>query len=203
MILAQLNYLQLVFFLAMALTIWILLVQTQRYFNRRRTETSQQLQVQIKRRPLEHRGGPPPDGPEEAFRWEVRMHETARELSALLDSKLSVLQALVAEADRAAARLEAALDRAGVGHSANPETRPPANQAEALQSIRPAEPQSSLLPQASRSPDDSTAGRAAQQHRREEVYTLADYGYEASEIAQRLQLPVGEVQLMLNLRQKR
>ena len=36
------------------------------------------------------------------------MHETARELSAQLDSKMSALQALIAEADRAAARLEAA-----------------------------------------------------------------------------------------------
>jgi hypothetical protein len=203
MLLAQLNYLQLVFFLAMALTIWILLIQTQRYFSRRRAETAQQLQVQIKRRPLEHRAGAPPDGPEEAFRWEVRMHETARELSALLDSKLSVLQALVAEADRAAARLEAALDRAGVGQSLPPGTRRAANQAEALQAIRPAEPQSSPLPQASHSLDEDSAERSAQQRRREEVYTLADYGYEASEIAQRLQLPVGEVQLMLNLRQKR
>ena len=40
------------------------------------------------------------------------MHETARELSAQLDSKLSALQALIAEADRAAARLDAAVARA-------------------------------------------------------------------------------------------
>ena len=40
------------------------------------------------------------------------MHDTARDLSARLDSKLSMLQAMVAEADRAAARLEAALARA-------------------------------------------------------------------------------------------
>ena len=45
-------------------------------------------------------------------RWEVQMHDTARDLSGQLDSKLSMLQALVAEADRAAARLDAALARA-------------------------------------------------------------------------------------------
>lgn len=48
-------------------------------------------------------------GPEDLVRWEVEMQELARELSAKLDSKMSALEALVREADRAAARLEVAL----------------------------------------------------------------------------------------------
>ena len=56
------------------------------------------------------------------------MHETARELSAQLDAKLGLLQSLIAEAGRAAERLEDALDR---GHP----TLPPGSQAE---SLRPA-----------------------------------------------------------------
>ncbi len=202
MLVAQLNYLQLAFFVAIALTIWILLIHTQRYFNRRRAEMAQQFQVHVKRAPPEHRIGPPPDGPDEAFRWEVRMHETARELSAVLDSKLSLLQALVAEADRAASRLEAALERAGAEQALQASQRP-AHQAEALQAIRPSQSQTDGYVQPGNRLDDAGAEHAPQQRRREEVYTLADYGYEAAEIAQRLQLPIGEVQLMLSLREKR
>jgi hypothetical protein len=49
--------------------------------------------------------------PDDLASWEVDMHETARALSARLDSKMSALQALIADADRAAERLE----RAGRG----------------------------------------------------------------------------------------
>lgn len=41
--------------------------------------------------------------------WEVRMHETARELIGRIDAKLAALRALTEEADRAARRLERAL----------------------------------------------------------------------------------------------
>jgi hypothetical protein len=44
------------------------------------------------------------DAPPEVLRWQVEMHETARDLKAELDSKLSAIQALVAMArDNAAA----------------------------------------------------------------------------------------------------
>ncbi len=42
---------------------------------------------------------------------ETRIADTTRELDAQLDSKMCALQALITEADRAAARLEAALKR--------------------------------------------------------------------------------------------
>src|SRR5271165_3935483 len=63
--------------------------------------------------------------PDNLAQWEVEMHETARQLSAQLDAKLSLLQSLIVEADRAAARLEDALERAYP-------TLPPGNQAESL-----------------------------------------------------------------------
>lgn len=50
-----------------------------------------------------------PAAPQEMVRWEVHMHDLARELSGKLDSKTAVLMQLIHEADRAAARLEAAL----------------------------------------------------------------------------------------------
>ena len=42
-------------------------------------------------------------------RWEVEMHETARTLKGELDHKLGLLQQLILEADRVAARLETAV----------------------------------------------------------------------------------------------
>jgi len=150
------------FLLALALTVAVLLMRSHRYLARRRREDA---------------GTPPPGGtlkggpahgarhtaaPPEVANWEVHMHETARDLMGQLDSKMRALQALTAEADRAAARLEAALDR-------------------------------SDEPQLADQPAES---------RREEIYTLSDYGYDAVEIARRLGSPVGEVELILGLRKK-
>lgn len=56
--------------------------------------------------------------PDDLVRWEVQMHETARNLSAQLDSKMSALESLIRDADRAAARLEAA--RSGVEPTIDP-----------------------------------------------------------------------------------
>jgi hypothetical protein len=141
-------------------------------------------------------------------RWEVEMHETARQLSAQLDAKLGLLQSLIVDADRAAARLEDALDRAYP-------TLPPGSQAE---SLRPAAVYArdvrhelqrgergagsgelgagspcSPLQAPSAPPSDRT-------RRREEIYRLADYGFAAAEIARRVGSPVGEVELILSLR---
>ena len=45
-------------------------------------------------------------------------------------------------------------------------------------------------------------GTAARPRRYEEIYTLADYGYEPAEIARRVNTPVGEVELILSLRSR-
>ncbi len=100
------------------------------------------------------------EGPPEEAAWEVRMYELARDLSAQSDSKMRALQALIADADRAAARLEAA--------SANKPQSPPTKVPTSQQS--------------------------------EEIHTLADYGFPSAEIANRLGVPVGEVQRILGLR---
>lgn len=52
------------------------------------------------------------DHPDEMMRWEVEMHETARELKAELDSKIGVLRSMTRLAAEESLRLEAALDRA-------------------------------------------------------------------------------------------
>src|SRR5271166_5550436 len=71
---------------------------------------------------------PPRCLPDDLAQWEVEMHETARQLSAQLDAKLSLLQSLIVEADRAAARLEDALERAYP-------TLPPGSQAESQRPV--------------------------------------------------------------------
>ena len=109
----------------------MLLLRASRYYARQKRE-----------RAAEEAVGPPTHGTPsargepsgEAANWEVRMYETARDLSAQLDSKMSALQALVAEADRAAARLDAALARAAeAGPAADDRLRQPSTQAESLQ----------------------------------------------------------------------
>jgi hypothetical protein len=51
------------------------------------------------------------DAPPEVVRWQVAMHDTARELKAELDSKMSALQALIQMAREERERLEAVLRR--------------------------------------------------------------------------------------------
>jgi len=139
------------------------------------------------------------------------MHDVARDLSGQLTSKMSVLEHLIRDADRAAARLEAALEAMrqvavptglsteGVQQSVpRQEPSKTMNQADALQPGRSADVVAGLSPRASTSPE-----RPAVDRRYEEVYLLADYGFEPGEIASRVRMPIGEIQLILSLRGKR
>jgi hypothetical protein len=156
--------------------------------------------------------------------WQVNMHETARQLSAQLDTKLSLLQSLLADAERAAERLESALDRAyptlPPGSQAE-SLRPAAGHARdmrfapASESFHPEPTATARLPDMPPGPEasphdsegvdlsaaDAESPRTTDRsRRREEVYGLADYGFVAAEIARRVGMPVGEVELMLSLR---
>ena len=51
------------------------------------------------------------DAPPEVHRWQVEMHNTARQLSAQLDSKMRALQSFTKSAAQEADRLEALLER--------------------------------------------------------------------------------------------
>ena len=160
--------------LALVVMIGVLMMRSHRYFSRQdrspivRTERPQ---------PSLH-GAPHGATPDSLAQWEVQMHETARDLSAQLDSKMGALQHLTCEADRAAARLEKAL---AAGDCAAPGGREPAA-GEAR-------------------PTDGTAP-ASPDRRCEEICTLADYGFEPAEIARRLGAPAGEVESVLGLRAK-
>ena len=147
-----------------------LLIRLRRY--RARQKKSQPLIVRTHRPDASQRGHHL-GLPDEALQWEVQMHETARDLSGQLDSKMSALGHLIAEADRAAARLEAALAGAGPAENSG-------EPGEKLGATSPASPE---------------------QH--EQVYTLADYGFDPTEIARRVRIAVAEVEQMLSRREDR
>jgi hypothetical protein len=167
----------------------MVLLRTQRYFARQaRTPVS----YDPPRGAPSGRAEPVPDA---ARHWEVEMEELGRELSARLDSKMSVLQHLIREADRAAARLESAMAAASPAPKGLMAPREPgrANQAEALFSSALGGGQT----------QDEGRPKATQPGRYDEIYLMADYGHPAGEIAKRLGLPIGEVELILSLRTRR
>lgn len=52
------------------------------------------------------------DAPPEVGRWEVQMHDTARNLLGELNTKVAIVEKLVRDANAAAERLEKAIERA-------------------------------------------------------------------------------------------
>ena len=140
--------------------------------------------------------------------WEVEMHDFAREVAGQLDSKMSGLSSLIREADRAASRLEAAVaaaERKGV--ALRPETS--ALPADAPDRHPPSPPIDQAAPlKAVSSPALSAVATDASElpspdRRYDEIYLLADYGFDTNEIARRVNIPAGEIQLILSLRTRR
>lgn len=158
---------------------------------------------------------------------EDMMRQTARELAARLDSKIRLLESLVRDADQAAARLEAAT--AAAEHRLAPQFAPgaclsaPSKPAGRWASERDRPPEclpgqaaglkdtTRLVPGAmnfeiSRAavptslPGSPSASASAGSPRYQPVHSLADQGCSAEEIAHRTGIPLGEVQLVLNLR---
>ncbi len=70
----------------------------------------------------------------ELQRWEVQMHETARELTARIDNKLRMLEQLIRDADERIARLETLDDAANQSEAAEDEPVIPQSQYSGLAS---------------------------------------------------------------------
>lgn len=94
---------------AVALAIVILLRRSYRYFGRRHRGERPVVRVAHDPKRWDPR---PSDLSAELMRQEVQMHETARELSARLDSKIRVLEYLTATAEQQIGRLETLIERA-------------------------------------------------------------------------------------------
>jgi len=132
---------------------------------------------------------------------DVEMHELARELCARIDSKLSMLETLIQDASQQIKRLESAIERAErLATSAGGATRssfqpagpgPQAHQAAALAGGLRVD-----LPAL-----DEPQSRIARRY--DEIYALADAGHGSDHIAQQLGSPVGEIELILGLRDQR
>lgn len=99
----QLPYLM--FAVGAILAIMILLKRSYRYFGRRSRggHITHVARPDTMPNPIDEA-----KGSREFDRWEVRMEERMREHTALLDSKMLALQALLNEADKTIARLDAA-----------------------------------------------------------------------------------------------
>ena len=127
-------------------------------------------------------GGLPPHSlkeiPDAVVRWEIYLHEAGRQTAAEIDTKLRVLQAMTGEADRAARRLEQAIQAAA------PE---PASGSSPPTDCPPSEPLSS--------------DRAVIQREFQHVLTLWDYGFDVPDIASRTSLAESEVVRILRTRE--
>jgi hypothetical protein len=104
-----------------ALLTWLLLRRT--YF-RKRLKTPIESFPRSSRAVATRALQPLKDAPPELLRWQVEMHETARDLKAELDSKISVAQTLVGMAREECERLEAAIERANRLESATHDGSP-------------------------------------------------------------------------------
>ena len=160
----------------MGLMIFILWRRSSRHFGKGGTAYQPQRRVS----PLEQsRDLALSDAPSEVLRWQVEMHETARDLKAEIDTKLALLQIYIRDANSAAQRLEQASARAerlGVRDSLA------AIEAWGEEGATPAMPATTSLPEASA------------------IYALADRGYSPASIAHETGLPLGEVELAMSLR---
>ena len=168
--------------------IFLLLRRSRRYLGKTKKEASKS------RRKLDdaRRETPLLDAPPEILRWQVEMHESARDLKAELDSKMGALQAIIRIATEESARLEAAIARAEqLGVS------PCANTLEAIEALSGDEDfGGDVLPH----PPSATSDDIAAQ--RTVVYQLADQGLAASAIARSIGAPLGDVELLMSLRSK-
>jgi len=141
------------------------------------------------------------DAPAEIVQWQAEMHETARDLRAEIDTKFAALQALTILARNESQRLEAAIRRAeGLGIDA------PRDTLAAIEGL--ADPDALADPQrlaevAAQMPPLPRGLRGelfAENDRQVAIANLAARGLAPTEIARRLSLPIGDVELLLNLR---
>lgn len=122
--------------------------------------------------------------PTESFQADAE--ELTRRLGAILDNKAARLELLIEEADDRLAKL----DRANLGASV--QTRPVEHDAGAFRATVP-EPVRAAPPPPAEAQIDPT---------QRQIYDLADSGLGPVEIAQRLDQPIGQVELILNLRRR-
>ncbi len=130
----------------------------------------------------------------------VEMLETARQMTAQLDTRAARLEAIIADADARLAELKAATGAAAIAVAATPvrpTIAPPADPAVAPTAAPSEVAEPSAPPEAAADPGPA---ETPPDPRHAEVYALADQGRSTQEIARSLDRPNGEVELILALR---
>lgn len=128
------------------------------------------------------------DAPVEVLRWQVEMHQTARDLKAEIDTKLVALQAITRLAHEERQRLEATIEHA---RRMGIESRDVLDTIENLASDPAAAADLPSLATARQLPlDHPLAARARE---------LSVAGHSAASIAEQMTIPIGDVELTLSL----
>jgi hypothetical protein len=121
----------------------------------------------------------------------VEMLETARQMTAQLDTRAAKLETLIRQADERLAALKSTAANGSTGRAAH--DAQPGESAPGTPSPIPAP-----APEAAADPVDETPPDP----RHAEIYALADQGHSPREIARSLDRPNGEVELILALRRQ-
>jgi hypothetical protein len=103
------NKSSLLFLLGIVMLIVILMRRWSRYFKRQKSAKRAARPLAMREPNAEQ---PLMDAPPELLRWQVEMHETARQLKGELDTKIAILQRLTIDAQRQAERLESIVQHA-------------------------------------------------------------------------------------------
>ncbi len=137
------------------------------------------------------------DAPSSTIRWEVGMHEVARDLRAELDSKMGAVNSLIAQAREESARLAQLIERAErLGIAPVRDTLQAIEQLGSDDREEVVRAANGLAAMAERAPHANLLSPPFV----EQIYELADEGRPAKEIAQRLRAPLGDVEFALGLR---
>lgn len=196
-IFAEIGISQMIFCAGLALLAVVLLVRSRRHFRQ-----VSDYQVPRADAPLPSQSGKQSTGPYSGHatlsrdfeKWEVAMHDLARDLSGQLDSKIRILEILIRDAEKVSARLETALARGrGIIDSAR-EPQPPTNEK------RDEQPVASVITGPSIKRQVISPPPLADKPRFDRIYALADAGLSPARIASQVGSQVGEVELILGIR---
>jgi hypothetical protein len=206
-LLAEMQAANAVFLAGVALACAVLLFRSQRRIRQQRGSQAAAPPAWSPRGPSQLAAPNRLDGPLELERFEVQMHDMAREVTARIDNKIGILEHLIRDADARIARLQAVgewMDRSAT-LDAKLDAEAGCESGIVL----------SKLSAGGRGAGTSTANLslegapqrpariAAASRSQEEIYALADAGHSSAEIASQLSSPIGEVELILGLRQPR
>lgn len=189
------------FFFGVALMIAILMRRYFRYFGKLKREKK-------KKKPAassiaDERSGVEKqtllDAPDNVLRWQVDMHDTARNLKAELDTKIGLLQTLVQMADDRIGQLNSLAERTRSGASSSEPSGGSSSDAAPSEFAEIPARQSTAT--RSKSKDDSTGiGLPGNDDMRRSIYQLADRGLDARQISNEIGRSLGDIEFILALR---